>query len=113
VAALAIKWECDDEDAASYAERLGIKLYMDGDAWCAARADAINLQESPHGFGPTALDAMADLCKQLGYRAAKMWGPTFQSLTKVKDAAGALDPDRLREDRDERVRADKFFSDNN
>jgi len=79
---LASMWMCDDEDAAVYAERLGIKLYMDGNAWCSARQDAINLQESPHGFGETALEAMADLCKQLGMRAAKMWGPTFKSLVK-------------------------------
>lgn len=77
---LARKWSCDDDDADVYADRIGLDLYRDGDAWCARRSHAINLQECPHGFGDTALEALADLCKQLGMRAQKMWGPTFKSL---------------------------------
>lgn len=82
---LAGKWACDDIDAQHYADFLGIKLYVDGDAWCAARADAINLQQSPHGFSnKSALEAMADLAKQLGLRPHKIWGHTFASLTRIK-----------------------------
>lgn len=29
------------------------RIFMDGNAWCAVRADFVNLQESDAGFGPT------------------------------------------------------------
>lgn len=77
---LAEKWGCNDADAAVYAERLGAKVFMDGNAWCATRKDSINLQESPSGFGDTALEALAALCKELGYVGGKMWNATFKSL---------------------------------
>lgn len=77
---LADLWACDDMDAQRYADFLGIELYPDGDAWCARRANTINLQECPHGFGDSGLEAMAELAKELGYRAQKTWGPTFQSV---------------------------------
>ena len=32
---LAAKWQCDDEDAETYAERVGCNLFMDGNKWCA------------------------------------------------------------------------------
>lgn len=76
------KWYCDDEDALIYANFIGVKLDRDGNQQCATRQDFINLQESPAGFGDTALDAMIDLCKTLGYRPSKMWGPTFSDLLK-------------------------------
>ena len=73
-------WGCNDIDAAVYAEQIGIRLYRDGDAWCATKRDFVDLQESPAGVGPTCLEAMADLCKQLGFKAQKMWGHTFVDL---------------------------------
>jgi len=79
---LAVKWQCDDKDAIIYADFLGVKLSRDGNQQCATRIDFINLQESPAGFGDTNLDAMIDLCKTLGYRPSKMWGPTFSGLLK-------------------------------
>jgi hypothetical protein len=82
VADLAAKWQCDDEDAAHYAEHIGARLYMDGNAWCATRKDFENLQESPAGFGDTAREALAELAKALGYRPSKMWGATFQDLLR-------------------------------
>lgn len=77
---LASHWHCDDEDAQEYAKRIGCRLYKDGSAWCATRMDFENLQASPSGFGVTGLEAMAELCKKLGYIPAKMWGMGFEGL---------------------------------
>lgn len=78
---LAKKWGCDNEDAESYAERVGVVLELDGNAWCAHRKDFENLQESPAGFGDTKLEAMAELCHTLEYKADKLgWGATFKDL---------------------------------
>ena len=82
---LATKWACTDDDAPTYAGRIGCELYMDGDQWRATDRHFINLQESPAGFGPTCLDAMAALCKELGYRPAKMWGATFADLLNRRE----------------------------
>lgn len=35
--------------------------FMDGDQWCCAHADFVNVQESPCGFGPTMADALSAL----------------------------------------------------
>lgn len=78
---LADKWGCSDADADVYAERVGCLLVLDGNAWCANRKDFVNLQESPAGFGDTKLEAMAALCKELGYKACKLgWGARFKDL---------------------------------
>jgi len=77
---LAAKWKCDDEDAQTYGQRVGVNLQMDGNAWHAARTDFENLQESPSGFGDTALEAMAALCKELGYQPTTMWPTSFKQL---------------------------------
>jgi hypothetical protein len=74
---LAAKWHCTDKDAAIYAARVGCLLSKDGPDWCATRRDFVDLASSPAGFGKTALEAMAALCKDLGYRPSKMWGATF------------------------------------
>lgn len=84
---LAAKWGCNDQDAARYAEHIGANVYMDGNAWCATRTDFDNLQESPAGFGATALQALSALAKELGYRPSKMWGATFKNLLNGKAAA--------------------------
>jgi hypothetical protein len=84
---LAAKWKCDDEDAAVYADRVGCDLCMDGNMWCAVDRHFINLQESPAGFGVTALEAMAELCNELGYKPSKMWGAKFSDLLNRKDDA--------------------------
>lgn len=80
VASLASKWGCDDADALHYAERVGAVLVRDGDQWHAARPDFINLQESVSGFGTTALEALAQLAKELGYEPSTMWATTFKQL---------------------------------
>lgn len=86
---LAEKWQCDDEDADIYAKRLGVTLQMDGNAWCAIPAWFINLHESPAGFGDTKLEALAALCKDLGFTGGKMWNATFESLLKAPAKATA------------------------
>ena len=80
IAGLAKQWGCTDEDAKHYAEHIGARLYKDGNAWCATRKDFVNLQESPAGFGTTALEAFTALAKALGYKTSKMWGATFERL---------------------------------
>jgi hypothetical protein len=84
---LAAKWHCDDADAANYAQYLGLNLFMDGNAWCATLANHIDLQTSPAGFGDTALEAIAALCRELGYTGGKMWNATFKDLCAGKAAA--------------------------
>lgn len=79
---LSVKWGCDEEDAHHYADRVNAKIYLDGDSWCATRSDFNNLQDSPVGFGDTPLEAMAELCKELGYTPSKMWGKEFSHLLK-------------------------------
>lgn len=87
VAHLAAQWSCNDRDAGHYAEHVGARLYMDGNAWCATRNDFENLQESPAGFGDTAREALTALAKELGYKPSKMWGATFEQLLADKTAA--------------------------
>lgn len=79
---LSVKWNCTNEDAESYADYLGIKIYMDGNAFCATRSDFINLQESPCGFGDNYLEAISELAKELGYCGGKMWNATINDLVK-------------------------------
>jgi hypothetical protein len=81
---LAEKWGCTNEDAIIYAERCGVLLSVDDTAFCATKKDFVNLQESPIGFGDSCLEAMADLCKQLGYKPSKMWGNSFRNLLAIK-----------------------------
>lgn len=93
VAELAAQWRCDDRDAKHYAEHVGARLLMDGNAWFATKGDFENLQESPSGFGATALEALTALAKELGYRPSKMWGATFADLLSRADGAQRQEPD--------------------
>lgn len=81
---LAKKWHCDNVDAKIYAQRIGANLFMDGNQWCATRKDFSNLQESPTGFGDTALEALTELCKALKFKPSKIWGTTFADLLTIK-----------------------------
>lgn len=87
IADLAKQWRCDDADADIYAERIGVEIELDGNAWCAMPPGFTNLQESAAGFGSTKLEALAELCKEIGYRPSKMWGATFADLLKRPDVA--------------------------
>lgn len=84
---LATQWKCDNDDAAIYAQRVGCDLFMDGNKWCAIDRHHVDLQRSPAGFGDTCLEAMAELCKELGYRPSKMWGATFADLLNKRENA--------------------------
>lgn len=87
---LAEKWGCDDEDAETYAKRLGFEVWLGGDWYCANRADfdveksLTDPEHHPLGTGDTALFAIADLAKKLGYRPSKTgWAPRFAALVHV------------------------------
>jgi hypothetical protein len=79
---LANKWDCNDVDAFVYANHVGCLLGIDGNKKFATRKDFENLQLSPAGFGDTYLEAMSNLCKELGYKSSKMWGTNFKYLLK-------------------------------
>lgn len=59
------QWGMTDEDCITFAERTdgGLRLFRDGDQWCATYKDFVNLQESEAGFGERAIDALIDLPK--------------------------------------------------
>ena len=57
------KWDLTDDDGQEFAKRVNLRLYMDGDMWCATFDDFVDLQESEAGFGKTALEALAELAK--------------------------------------------------
>ena len=79
---LAQKWGCDDEDAKEYAERAGIHLGVQGNAKTASRKDSIL---KPMGMRISYLEAMADLCRQLGFKGGKLgWHATFKNLLEKK-----------------------------
>ena len=42
-----------------------IRVFMDGNAFCATHLDFVNLQESPAGFGDTREEAIANLQKDI------------------------------------------------
>lgn len=58
------KWGLTDGDAEEFAKRTGFKLWKDGDQFCAAFHDFVNIQESQVGFGKTAVEALAELARQ-------------------------------------------------
>lgn len=81
---LSKKWNCDGDDALNYANYLGITLGSDGNQKTAYGKNFTNQQECPCGFGDTYLEAMSDLCKQIGFSGGKMWNATFKDLIKTK-----------------------------
>jgi hypothetical protein len=88
VKALAERWGCDDKDAQMYASVCGASLSMDGDQFCATPMRFENLQESPAGFGDTALEALAELCKALGFNPNKLnWHHNFHELLAKHNGA--------------------------
>ena len=79
---LAGKWGCDDKDAERFAQYICVTLEMDGGAWCAKFENFTCLQESPAGFGDSALEAFASLCKAANVHRGKLWGATFADIAK-------------------------------
>ena len=81
IADLAEKWKCDDKDANNYAERVGLILKLDGNMWHCHTPNYTNCMESPEGFGETKLEAMANLCHDLGFEGGKLnWHKSFKDL---------------------------------
>lgn len=82
---LAEKWHCDDTDALVYAERIGLKLFKDGNQWCATESNFVDLQESPAGFGDTALEAMGALGREIDFKTTKLyWHDSFPNFIKKR-----------------------------
>ena len=80
---LASKWKCTDEDGMKYASVIGVIVEKDGNFWCTHKKDFTNLQEGPAGFGDTILEALAELCKNLGFQPTKLqWHAPFENLVK-------------------------------
>jgi hypothetical protein len=83
---LAALWHCNDADALHYAAHIGCELVMDGNAWCARPLWFEDLPVSPAGFGDTCLEALTDLCREMGFKGGKMWSLTFADLLQQKTA---------------------------
>ncbi len=96
---IASKWGATNEDATNYAQALGFNLSMDGNQHCATRSDFVDLHNSPAGFGDTALEAISELAKELGYKPSKMWGASFKNLLSPK-------PDELTVDEEKQLKYD-------
>lgn len=43
-----------------------LRIYRDGNMWCATFGDFINSQESPAGFGVTIIEAITSLLRSTG-----------------------------------------------
>lgn len=79
-------WGLDDKEAQTYAKLRKIKLFKDGNQWCATKSNFKDLQSSPSGFGDTCLDAIGELCKNLGFKVSKSKGRVrFVDLLKDKN----------------------------
>jgi len=57
------KWKLTNEDAEYFIDRAKLKLFKDGNQFCATFHDFIDIQNSQCGFGDTALEAFAELAK--------------------------------------------------
>lgn len=73
---LAEKWKCTDEDADNYAERLGITFKKEEGFIAISPSGAC-------GKGESKLEAIAKLCRAVGYTGGKMWIRTFKDCLKV------------------------------
>jgi hypothetical protein len=80
IQAMATRAGCDDNDGLTYAKRIGCKISKEGMYWKATRQDWVSREQSPTGYGATVLDAMADLCKSLGYQPSKILQQDFSKL---------------------------------
>ena len=67
---MAAKWGLTDDDGLVFGQHAGLRIFQDGNAWCATFSDFVNIQESQVGFGATVLEALVDLCKG-GMQASK------------------------------------------
>lgn len=87
---LAARWRCNDDDALAYAQRVGCDLERFNEGWFATPAAT---GRQPVAFGVTALEAMAALCKDMGYVSKRDWRITFRArLAEAKRNAEVRRP---------------------
>ena len=68
-----------------------VKVFMDGNMFCAVLPDFVNLQKSPAGFGETEEDAINDLHKTLGAEVGKaVQVKTLEDIEKYAEERRAL-----------------------
>lgn len=79
---LADKWHCTDEDAAEFAKRIGVSLGQHGAMKSATPIHPLMYPGKFRGSGEAYLEAIADLVKQCGYKAVKMWGATIKECVE-------------------------------
>lgn len=94
IAELVAKWKLTDDDAHEFAKLAKLKLFKDGDQWCAAFHDFANVQESQVGFGPDCLHALAALAKQgIGSPAQRVAGGSLEAPEGPGSRAASDDSD--------------------
>ena len=65
-----------------------VRIFKDGDKWCAVYEDFVNLQESPAGFSKTREGALYQLYNIVGMRHVK--GTTLWKLPRTMYGANYL-----------------------
>ena len=73
---LALAWNCDDKDAKIYATIMGLDIRKEDNEFlvtCIKKQDV-------EGRGKTILEAMANLCQNLGFEPSKSGGISFEKL---------------------------------
>lgn len=83
---LANKWGCTDADADVYAGRIGVVFAWTGEHWLATPrklSTRETLKGFPVGHGGSKVEAMANLAKEMGLQAGKMWRATFPDLLEA------------------------------
>lgn len=68
----------------SKAQELEIRVFMDGDKWCAVHHDFVNLQESPAGFGDSPDEARACLSNNVSEHAPLSAGASVDHGVEVE-----------------------------
>lgn len=79
---LAEAWGCDEKDAITYAISIGAMLNTDGKRKTACRSNFSRTDKSPVGFGNSYLEALADLCKKVGFVGGKLWNASFHDIMR-------------------------------
>lgn len=92
---LAERWGCDDIDSVIYAQVVGCGLTWCAGEWhCQSKTARYDFGRRQVGIGKLALEAMADLCKKLGYLCSKTNGHTFMNLLVIPAPKPNADPTR-------------------
>ena len=76
---LAEKWNCTETDAIKYAQFISIELTCKDFVWRASKRH-FNGKKDDEGFGSSPLYAMADLCKNVGFKPSNVFRMEFWNL---------------------------------